>query len=266
MSADLSSKEKAFLEAITYKENAQSVESVKVPLGDLLTTEDGIVLRNIARKDTSIQVFYFTPQKRSIYFKSENRRMDLIQIAHTFLCQTFTETADRKAINKCLRQSNTRGILVARMDERAKSITVGSIVIFCLLEEGDELSLFVDYIATDVKISLNDITGTQNHGRKKWKGQGMARRLLRLVQYIGRKEMGCITLTLISNRDARSFYERLGFSQKSFDELSKGIRKRIAEENLDQSGTLIPFCTETLSAIPPDDLIYLVTSLNNQLN
>ena len=52
MSADLSSKEKAFLEAITYKENAQSVESVKVTLAALLTNEDGIVLRNIAKKDT----------------------------------------------------------------------------------------------------------------------------------------------------------------------------------------------------------------------
>lgn len=78
--------------------------------------------------------------------------------------------------------------------------------------------------------------------------------------------MGCITLTLISNRDSRSFYERLGFSQKSFDELSEGIRKRIAEENLDQSGTLIPFYTEAFSTIPPDDFIYLVTSLENQLN
>ena len=157
MSADLSSKEKAFLEAITYKENAQSVESVKVPLADLLTNEDGIVLRNIAKKDTSIQVFYFTPQKRFTNF-SDDTRVDLYQIAHTFLCETFIQTPDRQAIKKCLRQSNTRGLLVARMDEHEKSITVGSIVIFCLLKEGNELSLFVDYIAADVKITLNDMT------------------------------------------------------------------------------------------------------------
>ena len=155
---------------------------------------------------------------------------------------------------------------MARMDEHEKSITVGSIVIFCLLKEGNELSLFVDYIATDVKISLNDITGTAKYGKRKWKGQGMARRLLRLVQYIGSHEMGCISLTLISNMNSRSFYEKLGFAQKSFGELSQGIHKRIEQENLDQSGTLIPFVTEALSTIPPDDLIYLLTNLDNQLN
>ena len=232
MSVDLSSEAKRFFEAISYKGNAQSVTSVKAPLSNLLTKEDGQSLRDLSNREKSIKVFYITPQKRFTTFSDETR-VDLYQIAHTFLCETFTETPDRKSIRKCLRQSNTRGLLVARMDEREKSITVGSIVIFCLLKEGNELSLFVDYIATDVKISLNDITGTAKYGKRKWKGQGMARRLLSLVQCIGSHEMGCISLTLISNMNSRSFYEKLGFAQKSFGELSQGIRKRIEQENLD---------------------------------